>query len=109
MENENDNDNLKNAELTDEELDQAAGGTSRGDPVAKEKALADGHPVLADSVICNCIKDTGSDFNIPPEAYTVYAERKAIVSHGPDEYRNCKCYTCGKNHGNNNTLGATVK
>ena len=99
---------FKSPELTDEELDQAAGGTVKVDQLAKEKALADGHPILVTERTCSCSTQMMPSGKTIPEAYTIYAERKAIVNNGPDEYRNCKCYACDKDKGNINTLGFKV-
>ena len=104
---ENDNDNLKSPELTDEELEQAAGGVYV-DKAAKEKALADGHPILVSVLSCSCSTQLLTGGKTIQEAYTIYAEKKVIINNGPDEFRNCKCYACGKDQGNRNTFGFKV-
>lgn len=92
-------------ELSDEELQNAAGGGCGGDdpnpqnPHMKAAAAMDGRTVLIPS-LCKCT--TSGNLR------TMYAREKRIVNNGPDEYRDAKCYRCGKVLGNINTWGIPV-
>ena len=97
----------KAVEISDEELTQATGGMYVS-PGAEDLALADGHPALVKEIVCNCSLAMGDRQVGKAECYTIFAEKKAIIEFGLDEYRNCKCYGCGTKYGNINTLGRRV-
>jgi hypothetical protein len=95
----------QSAKLSDEQLAGVAGGgiTSRrvSSPTnadEKAKAAADGRVVYADGIVDGSCNHT-----------SVYAREKWVIKHGFDEYRDSKCYHCGRNLGNINTLGFKVK